>query len=66
MSISSLGDVGYTVNAKAADPYTIPGHSSASILGQLNVSEGQPAWERVHEPKFMITHAGKISIAKKQ
>ena len=66
MSISSLGDVGYTVNAKAADPYTIPGHSAASILAQLSVSEGQPAWEQVHEPKFTITHAGKISIAKKQ
>lgn len=66
MSISSLGDVGYTVNAKAADPYTIPGHSPASILRQLNVSEGQPVWEKVHEPKFMITRSGRISIAKKQ
>ena len=66
MSIASLGDVGYTVNTKAADPYTIPGHSASSILGQLNVSESQPAWEQVHEPKFMITRSGKISIAKKQ
>ena len=66
MSIASLGDVGYTVNQKAADPYTIPGHSASSILRSLSVSEAQPAWEQVHEPKFMITRSGKISIAKKQ
>lgn len=61
MTIQSLSDVDYAVNAKAADPYTIPGTSAAAVLGQLNVAEPQPEWERVERPKFEITRSGQVT-----
>jgi hypothetical protein len=61
MTIQSLSDVGYTVNVKAADPYTIPGTIAARVLGQLNVGEPQPAWEQLGRPRFEVTPSGRIT-----
>ena len=61
MSIQSLGDMGYTVNPNAADPYTVPNPSGAAIRGQLNVGADMPAWEHVQEPRFEVSRSGKIS-----
>jgi hypothetical protein len=66
MTIQSLGDLGYVVNAKAADPYTIPGTSAARIFGQLNVDNATPQWETMQRPRFQISRSGKISPVAKQ
>ena len=60
MTIQSIADVGYTVNVKAADPYTIPG-TAAPIRAQLNVGEQAEVWERVERPKFEITRSGQVT-----
>jgi hypothetical protein len=59
MSIQSLADMGYVINTKAADPYTVPSATAGSILGQLNVGTPPPAWEIVRPPKYRITRSGK-------
>ena len=58
MTIQSIADVGYTVNANAADPYTVPTPAAARIMGQLSVGEPVQAWERVERPKFEISRTG--------
>ena len=61
MSVQSLADLGYVVNQKAADPYTVPNPASGSVLSQLNVSQPEPQWEQVQKPRFMVTRAGKVA-----
>jgi hypothetical protein len=61
MSIQSLGDLGYTVNMKSADPYTILTTPAARILGQLNVGNSSSAsWEQLARPKFTVNRAGRV------
>ena len=66
MSLQSLGDLGYAVNPKAADPYTVPNPAAGSVLGQLNVSSSAPQWERVERPRFKVTRSGRVSRAVRQ
>ena len=66
MSIQSLGDVGYTVNPMAADPYVIPGTSAARILGQLNVDASAAVWEEVRTPKLTVSSSGRLTLVQKQ
>lgn len=65
ISIQSMGDLGYTVNSGAADPYSIPGlslqASRSSILAEL-----APAWEQVYKPRMLITRAGQITPVQQQ
>ena len=60
MSIQSLADVGYTVNAKAADPYGIPGIVASRISAQLNWDVQSSEWEKVEQPRFEISTVGKV------
>jgi hypothetical protein len=66
MTIQSIGDIGYQVNPKAADDYTIPGTSAARTSGQLNVDNTPQVWETVMRPKYQITRSGRISLVPKQ
>jgi hypothetical protein len=44
MTIGSLGDIGYTVNLFAADPYTLPtGGASGNLIPGRGAAED---WER--------------------
>ena len=61
MTVMSLGDLGYVVNANAADPYSIPGTFAAGVLGQLNVGTPGPPWEQVQRPKLKVSRSGKVS-----
>lgn len=61
MTIESLGDLGYSVNPKAADQYTIPGVAGSRVLGQLNVAPQRVEWEKVMRPKFRMTRSGRIT-----
>jgi hypothetical protein len=60
MSIQSLGDLGYTVNTKSADAYTLPTTPAARILGQLNVGNAESSWEQLPRPKFTVNRAGRV------
>jgi hypothetical protein len=66
ISLRSLGDLGYVVNEKAADPYSIPNPAANSVLGQLNISTPAPQWERLERPRFKITRSGRITRAVRQ
>ncbi|MGK2963005.1 MAG: leishmanolysin-related zinc metalloendopeptidase [Gemmatimonadaceae bacterium] len=63
MSIQSLGDIGYVTNQSAADPYTIPGQSASSILGDF--AEPLHEWEETMLPVFKITPAGRVTRIKR-
>jgi hypothetical protein len=65
MSIQSLGDIGYVVNAKAADAYSVPGTSAFRSSGSVSLESGTP-WEHVMAPKLQISPNGKISLVPKQ
>lgn len=65
MSIQSLGDVGYIVNPKAADAYTVPGTSAIRASGSVSIDSSTP-WEHVMAPKFQISPTGKVSLVPKQ
>jgi hypothetical protein len=60
MTIQSLADEGYVVNASAADPYSIPsGFSLRGLRGSLESAE--PAgWDIVQQPMFGITRTGTV------
>jgi len=60
MSIQSLADIGYTVNAKAADPYSIPGIVASRISAQLNWDVQSGEWEKIERPRFEISRIGHI------
>ena len=66
MTIQSIGDIGYQVNPKAADDYTIPGTSAARTSAQVNVDNTPQIWETVVRPKYQITRSGRISLVPKQ
>jgi hypothetical protein len=66
ISLQSLADLGYVVNSKAADPYTIPNPAAGSILGQLNVGPAAEQWERLERPRLRINRSGKITRAVRQ
>ncbi len=61
MSIQSLGDLGYSVNPAAADPYNIPGTNFMATRGAAILGEMSPAWESVAKPAAMITRDGHIT-----
>ena len=66
MTIQSIGDIGYQVNPKAADDYTIPGTSAARTSAQVNIDNTPQIWETVVRPKYQITRSGRISLVPKQ
>ena len=61
MTIQSLADIGYAVNNKAADPYTVPPKTSATVQGQMNIGTPGSAWERVDRPRFKILRSGRVT-----
>ncbi len=63
MSIQSLGDVGYSTNQNAADPYTVPGQSASSILGEF--AEPAQVWEETKLPVFTISPTGRVTPIKR-
>jgi hypothetical protein len=66
MSIQSLGDIGYVVNANAADSYTVPGTlPGLRVSGSMSVDNTTP-WEHVMPPKFQISRTRKISLVPKR
>ncbi|HEU4879092.1 MAG TPA: hypothetical protein VFT21_06555, partial [Gemmatimonadaceae bacterium] len=60
MSIQSLGDLGYVVNPKAADAYTVPGTSAIRASGSVSADDKTP-WENVMAPRLKISPSGKVS-----
>ena len=60
MTIQSIADVGYAVNVKAADPYTIPG-TAARVQSQLNVGVPAEIWERLESPRFEVSRTGQTT-----
>lgn len=63
MSIQSLADLGYGVNAAAADPFTIPFPSAASRLD--DGADSPPAtWEQVVKPIYEISATGRVTPAR--
>ena len=66
MSIQSLADLGYSVNALAADGYGIPGLSIQQTRSSILAEMATPAWETVDKPKMLITRDGHITRMEKQ
>lgn len=60
MSVQSMADLGYSVNAASADSYTIPGlaiqQTRSAILAELS-----PEWEVVMKPKMFISSTGQVT-----
>jgi hypothetical protein len=65
MSIQSLADIGYVVNVKAADPYSVPGTSAIQAARAMSAEVATP-WEKVMTPKMFMSPAGKITLVVKQ
>lgn len=68
MSIQSLGDLGYTVNGLAADPYSVPSPSIQSLL-MLDGSSGgvNPRdWEVVRRPIATVSPSGAVTRMERQ
>jgi hypothetical protein len=65
MSIQSLADLGYSVNAQDADAYGIPGFSLQASRASI-LSDMSPQWESVSKPKLTMSPTGKITILEKQ
>ena len=63
MSIQSLSDVGYVVNANAADPFVIPGTGAVRMNA---VSGPASTWEILLTPKFEMTRTGRITPVEKR
>jgi hypothetical protein len=65
VSIQSLADLGYQVNASAADSYSVPGTSALRSI--FSSSETQaPEWERAVTPAFATDRQGRLILLKKQ
>lgn len=65
MSILSMADLGYTVNAAAADAYGIPGFSVQQTRSNI-LTELSPEWENVSRPKLMMSKNGHMTVVEKQ
>lgn len=61
ITIQSIGDLGYQVNAAAADPFVIPGLSVLDTRAQLNVSTAE-SWEQVVRPVLQVAPAGSVQV----
>jgi hypothetical protein len=65
VTVESMADLGYTVNAGAADPWpTAASAASKGVPGTLVPSfsvAGSPAHETIHGPRFSVTRSGEIS-----
>ncbi|HYD52591.1 MAG TPA: leishmanolysin-related zinc metalloendopeptidase [Gemmatimonadaceae bacterium] len=57
LTIGSLADLGYSVNANAADTYTVP--NTAAIAAKV-AAEGNVAWEQVLQPAATISRTGEV------
>ncbi|HXG69154.1 MAG TPA: leishmanolysin-related zinc metalloendopeptidase [Gemmatimonadaceae bacterium] len=60
MSIQSLADIGYTVNAFAADPYGVPNPSARTIRAEGGGSSAPAMWDVVVQPRFTISPSGVV------
>lgn len=60
MSIQALGDVGYTVNPAAADPYTVPFPALRSSRQSSLATDGAASWEMLIQPRLEATSTGII------
>jgi hypothetical protein len=56
MTIQSIGDIGYSVNVLAADPYTIPVGSAL----RADVAGLEEGFDIVMRPQFVVTRTGSI------
>ncbi len=65
MSVQSLGDLGYVVNANASDPYTVPSPTLRALF-QLDGSSDPSQWERVRFPIATVTRTGTIQPLERQ
>lgn len=65
MSVQSLGDLGYSVNANASDAYTVPSPTLRALF-QLDGSSDPSPWERVRLPIATVTRSGTIQLLERQ
>ncbi len=65
MSIQSLLDLGYGVNAFSADPYTVPSPSLRALL-QMDGPSNIEQWETVRFPKAIVSRSGVIQRLERQ
>jgi hypothetical protein len=62
ITIQSLGDIGYAVNAADADSYVIPGFGISSIRGQLNTGPPASEWEELVTPRMLASPVGNVMV----
>jgi hypothetical protein len=61
VTVESLGDLGYLVNANAADPYTLPGTAAAARTGVLSESGILLLNDVRRGPIYFVERDGKIT-----
>jgi hypothetical protein len=61
VTVESLGDLGYLVNASAADPYTLPGTAAAARTGVRSESGILLLNDVRHGPIYLVERDGKIT-----
>ncbi len=65
ISIQSLLDLGYGVNALSADPYTVPNLSLRALM-QMDGPSSKEQWETVRYPRAVVTRSGVIQPLERQ
>lgn len=65
ISIQSFGDLGYLVNANAADPYRVPS-PTLRAMSQLGGSTEVTQWESLRYPTATVTRTGTITPIDRQ
>ncbi len=66
ITVQSLADLGYTVNALAADPYSVPNPALRAIFQADGQEVERKDWEVVREPKAMVSPNGTITRIERQ
>ncbi len=65
MSIGSFQDLGYSVNALAADSYSVPSLLTMARLSKLSAASAvEGPWETVRRPKFEVGPTGRVTALK--
>ena len=65
MTLQSLADEGYVVNAAAADPYSVPAAAISSL--RANVTSGDASeWESAVRPAFEVSRSGVVTRVQSQ
>ncbi len=66
MTIQSFADLGYTVNALAADAYSVPGPSLRALLQLDDAGVNLLSGESIRHPKAMVSRTGAVTPMDKQ